>query len=85
MRGPVLAQEGRGAGPVWRPGRRLLGRGPRRARIAQIWAERSFGPRAQSRLRYEFHLYSEALSYYFVNSFDLYSNLNQRDNLFREK
>ena len=82
--GPKAAQEGeRGA--------------PRRAELAA--RPSAVGPRAQAGAdrpnpgrkvvwaasTVTFHLYSEAFSYYFVNIFDLYSNLNQRDNLFREK
>ena len=45
---PKRAKGARRGGLNWQPVRRLLGRGPRRERIALIRAERPFGPRAQS-------------------------------------
>ena len=45
--GPDLAQEGRGAGLVWRSGHRLLGRRPERRARRAGWADFAPGPPQQ--------------------------------------
>jgi hypothetical protein len=86
--GPKLAQAGGARGLLWQPAGWLLGRWPRRARGC------GRGPDFLCGLKRKFvnsnfchfllTIFQKHL-FVFKYIFDIYSNLNQRDNLFREK
>jgi hypothetical protein len=82
--GQLLAQAGGARGLLRRPARRLLGSSPGgRAKTTvgrfSLWSAMNSEPLS---ICFDF---SEAIIGVFSMNFDIYSNLNQRDNLFREK
>ena len=70
MSGPELAQEGAPRGSFRRPGRWLLGFGPRRAAPGVPRVELARGPDEQYRLEFFFPFYFQKLFEYVFDVFD---------------
>jgi hypothetical protein len=86
--GQLLAHAGGARGLLRRPARRFLGLRPRRARgggRGPVFCLRAKREVVHSNIYHFVLMFSEAIVSVFKYIFYIYSNLNQRDNLFREK